>query len=118
MNARINPFLFWTPRILTIMFAGFMGLFATDVFTEEGSFIRVLGSFAIHLIPAIIIVVILVLSWKREWIGGLAFLILAIAYALYARQYLLWILIISLPLLIIGLLFLFAWFQKNKRNEA
>jgi hypothetical protein len=118
MNARINPFLFWTPRILTIVFAGFMALFASDVFAEEGDFIRALGSFAMHLIPACIIVVILVLSWKRDWIGGLAFLILAIAYTLYARQYLLWILMISLPLLIIGMLFLFAWFQKNKRNEA
>jgi general stress protein CsbA len=117
MNTQVNPVLFWTPRILTIAFAGFMGLFATDAFTGEGNAIHVMDSFLMHLIPALIIVLMLGLSWKREWIGGLTFIVMAIAYALYAYNHLLWILIISSPLFIIGVLFLAVWIQKNKRKE-
>ena len=35
MNRPIRQFLFWSPRVLTILFALFLSLFALDVF-EEG----------------------------------------------------------------------------------
>ena len=36
----IEQLLHWTPRILGILFAGFLGLFALDVFNEGHTFWR------------------------------------------------------------------------------
>lgn len=113
MKTDVNPFLVWTPRLLTIAFAGFVGLFAIDAFTEEGNTMDVMRVFLIHLTPSLIIVLILVFSWNREWIGGLTFIVLAITYAFYAQSHFWWILLISIPLFIIGILFSIVWFQKK-----
>ena len=42
MNKSVKPVLFWTPRILCILFAIFISLFALDVFGEGYGFFRVL----------------------------------------------------------------------------
>ena len=43
--------LYWAPRILSIIFAGFISLFALDVFNEGHSFWETLLALAVHLIP-------------------------------------------------------------------
>jgi len=54
--------LFWSPRILTILFIGFISLFALDVFDEELGFWQALSGFLIHLIPTYILIVTLVFA--------------------------------------------------------
>ena len=49
------------------------------------------------------------LAWHRSWIGAVAFMVLAIAYALWAGARLDWVVAISGPLMGVGLLFLFSW---------
>lgn len=54
--------LFWTPRILCLLFAVFLSLFALDVFTEGYGFWKSILALLIHLIPTWIVLVILAVS--------------------------------------------------------
>ncbi len=114
MRPQIKKAFFWTPRLLTILFAIFISVFALDAFTEGEGFTKTLIAFLIHMIPTAIIVTILVLSWKREWIGGVVFLLLGIAYTIFAVSHLSWILAISGPLFVISVLFLIGWFRRKE----
>ena len=67
----------------------------------------------VHLLPAILVVVVLAVSWRRQWIGGLAFVALAIAYAVMVRFRLDWIAVISGPLLLVGMLFFWSRWQTS-----
>jgi hypothetical protein len=112
MRPQIKKAIFWTPRLLTILFAIFISVFALDAFAAGGGFQKTLIAFTIHLIPTAIIVTILILSWKREWIGGVIFFLLGIVYAVFAFNHPQWILFISGPLFVISVLFFIGWFRR------
>jgi len=61
--------LYWTPRALCVAYAIFLGMFSLDVFNEARGFWPTLQALAMHLIPAGIVVAILVVAWRWEWIG-------------------------------------------------
>ena len=104
------------PRLLGIGVSVFLGLFALDAFRPGTPFARALTDFGIHLVPAAAVLAIVVLSWRRPWIGGVAFVLLAVAYALMVRFRLDWIIVISGPLLTVGVLFLWSWRPMQQLN--
>ena len=99
-----------------IIFIFFISLFALDSFDGENSLLEKLGAFFIHLLPSIALIVLLILSWKREWVGGIAFLILGILYVILAwgRFSVLTYFTIAGPLFIVSFLFLFNWINNKK----
>ncbi len=58
-----NKILYWTPRVLGILFAVFISIFALDVFGEYG-FPEVLVALFMHLIPTFLVVGVLLIAWK------------------------------------------------------
>ncbi len=80
MNMRMRKFLFWIPRILCILFALFLGLLFLDVFDENLGLLESVLALLIHLIPAYIVIAVLLLAWRREWIGAILFTALAVFY--------------------------------------
>jgi hypothetical protein len=100
--------LLWGPRIAGLLVAGFLALFALDAF-NEGSFVAALPAFAIHLIPSLLVLTVVAVAWKFEWIGAIAFIGLAVLYAIMVRGRLDWIVAISGPLALVGVLFLVSW---------
>lgn len=104
-----DHFLLWSPRILGIAVAVFLSLFALDALRPGTPLAQALPDFAMHLVPAAVVLAVVALSWRRPWIGGVAFVLLAAVYAVTARFRLDWILAISGPLLIVGVLFLLSW---------
>lgn len=114
MKTRTKKFLFWTPRILCMLFAGFISIFAMDVFDEKYSFRQTIFALFIHLIPAFFIIIILLLSWKWEWIGGVVFNLLGVLYIVTWKHDISAILIISGPLFILGFLFVYGWIHRKK----
>jgi heme O synthase-like polyprenyltransferase len=78
---------------------------------------RALVDFAIHLVPAGVVLAIVALSWRRAWIGGVAFVLLAAAYAVSVRRFD-WILVIAGPLLTVGVLFLWSWRNPPRLNAS
>lgn len=100
--------LYWAPRVWGIVYALFITLFALDVFQAHLPFTKELLAFAIHLIPTGIIVVVLAIAWKRDWVGAVGFIALGLLYMWITRLHFpaLAYFIISGTAFLIGLLFL------------
>ena len=98
--------LYWTPRILAILMAAFISIFALDVFEEGKSIGEIALALLIHLVPTMILVIALVVAWKRERVGGWLFLFLGVAMAAVSRLEWAALVMISLPLVVTGALFL------------
>ncbi len=115
----MNKLLYWTPRILTIIFILFLGLFALDSFEGDQSMIKKIGGFFIHLIPNFVLILILVVAWKHEWVGTLAFIMVGIAYIImfWGRFPFATYLIISGPLFLIAILFWVNWMNRKKLDN-
>jgi len=120
MKRRTKHVLFWLPRVLGILFAIFLSLFALDIF-NEGYGVRETGlALLIHLMPVLTVVAVLVLAWRRQWIGALLFSALAMAYPLLTqgRQHWSAYLVISGPLVLLGVLFILNWiYREQPQNE-
>jgi len=113
--------LFWIPRVLAIIFIGFLSLFALDVFSGEATLFQKLLGFLMHLIPSFILIIVLMISWRKPIIGGIMFMVLGGAFSVHFRIYpseLLTFLIIPFSLIAIGILFVvfgrFTYLQSKK----
>jgi hypothetical protein len=60
MNKTTKRVLFWTPRIVCILFAIFISLFAVDVFSAGYSLPKTILALLMHLIPTGVIVIVLI----------------------------------------------------------
>ena len=119
MATTSDRLLLWSPRILGILVSVFIGMFALDAFSEGKPFVQALPDFVIHLIPAFVLPGLVVASFRWPVIGAVAFIGLAIAYAVtMSRGRLDWIVTISGPLLAVGALFLWSWFQRGKLQTS
>jgi hypothetical protein len=125
---KINKGIYWTPRILSILFVLFLALFSLDVFDKSNNYTfgeTILALF-MHNIPALILLIILVISWKYEIVGGIAFILAGLLYVLLIIMNILrepsnlymtfWALQISGPAFLIGVLFLINWHKKRKKR--
>jgi hypothetical protein len=107
--------LLWSPRILGILVSAFIGVFALDAFSEGKPFLLALPDFLIHLIPAFVLAGLVAASFRRPWIGAVAFIGLAVAYAVtMSKGRLDWMLTISGPLVVVGALFVWSWLRRDK----
>jgi hypothetical protein len=104
-----SSIILWSARLLALAIGVFLALFAVDEWTSEKPPSRALTGVVLHLLPSAAMLAVVVLSWRRQWIGGLVFVALAVAYAVIVRFRLDWVLAISGPLLAAGLLFLWSW---------
>ena len=57
-----NKPLYWTPRILGILFIAFIELFALDVFDASYSLSELVVALFMHSIPALVLIVFLLIS--------------------------------------------------------
>jgi hypothetical protein len=115
MKQPANRLLLWTPRVLAILFAAFISMFAFDVFGEGYTFWETIVALVMHLVPTAAVLVALAIAWRWSWVGGILFLALGLVYILVFREGD-WIvyLLISGPLFLVGALFLCsAWAQKR-----
>ena len=120
MKALSKRLLFWTPRILCLLFAGFISLFALDVFGEARGFWPTLVALAIHLIPTWMVLAILAVAWRWEWVGGVLFNSLGAFYVLTTWGRVHWSAYVAIggPLFLMGALFLANWFLRTElRHE-
>ncbi len=123
-----NKFIYWTPRILSIVFIIFLSLFSLDVFEGNYGFWGTIVALFMHNIPSLILLIVLLISWKHEIVGGIVFILAGLLYSSIsitrvvmsspAEWYmLLWAIQIAGPAFFIGILFLIGWnsdVQKKK----
>ena len=71
----------WVPRILCILAILFISMFALDSFTPGLTIWQQIGAFLIHLIPSFILVALLIVTWKWEYIGGIIFIVIGLGFS-------------------------------------
>jgi hypothetical protein len=101
-----NKILYWTPRILAILAILFMMMFSLDCFDMGGK--DALICLVMHNIPAFIIIIVLVIAWKWELVGGILFVVAFFAAGIFFRSFNgnPASLIVIAPFLVTGLLFI------------
>lgn len=107
----------WTPRVLAIVYAIFLSLFAFDVWEMDGTFWERLGGFLIHLAPTYAILAALVVAWRWPLLGGSIFVALAVTFSVLFGWEREWqaFLLLGAPPVIIGLLFLWdGWLKRQQ----
>ncbi len=122
MKKKINRFLYWTPRVVSILFILFLMMFSLDIFEGNYGFWGTILGLFMHNIPALILAVVLLMSWRQEWIagvvftlGGVLYMILTIRSGIEWYIALSWSLIIAGPAFVIAGLFFANWFLKKKK---
>ena len=110
MTRSVKRVLFWTPRIVCILFAAFVSLFSLDVFDAGQGFWETIGGFLIHNIPTGIVLIVLAIAWRWEWIGAIVFIGLGALFLVSVWGQFPWaVVFISGPLFLVGVLFLVNW---------
>lgn len=120
MKGPVKRLIFWAPRVLCILFAIFVSVFALDVFGAGYSFGETVLALLMHLIPTAIIVVVLAISWRREWVGGVLFTALGALYFAMSWGQGQWFVnpIMSGPPILIGVLFLINWVYRAELRAS
>lgn len=120
MKQPVKRLLFWTPRVLCILYAAFISLFALDVFGEGYGFWETILALLIHLIPTGIVLIALAVAWRWEWVGAVLFTALGVWYIVMARGRADWsvYLLIPGPLFLVALLFLLNWLYRARLRPS
>lgn len=123
MANKIDKLVYWLPRILSIFFVAFLALFSLDVFEPGKSAAEIAVGLFMHNIPALVLAAIAVISWKREIVGGVVFILAGFLYIATVlagalkngfEWYMIpWFLTIAGPAFLIGALFLWGWHRKK-----
>lgn len=119
----IDRVLFWLPRLLAMAFIAFLSLFALDVFQENQGVWRTLLGLLIHLVPVFVLIAVLVVAWRWEWVGALLFGAAGVAYLMMIAgsprpplpTKMIWIAAISGPAFLVAALFLVGWLRRGTR---
>jgi hypothetical protein len=116
----VKRVVFWMPRILCVLFAVFISLFALDVFGEGYGFWETIVALLMHLIPTGIVLITLAIAWRWEWIGAILFVALGVWYLVMAWGKFDWItyLLIAGPLFLVGALFLVNWLYRAELRSS
>lgn len=112
----MSPILRWSPRLLSLLFAAFIGMFALDVFSGPWRWAALLA-FAIHLVPAFVVLAVALAGWRWPLVGALGFFALAGGYVLmvgFDRPWS-WYASISGPALLVSVLFLADWLAARSK---
>jgi hypothetical protein len=113
-----NTVLYWFPRVLCILYIVFISLFALDAFYGSNSLGYEFLAFLKHMIPSFMLIILLILSWKKELLGGILFLIAGVIFTLGYSTFQVTpvFFCISCPLFIIGVTFLMDYAVRSKSS--
>lgn len=72
------------------------------------------------MVPSFVLLIILVISWKKPYIGGSIFILISIAFTLFFRTYrtLPTFLAITLPVALVGILFILLPVLARKKPKG
>lgn len=119
MDNGLKQFLYWAPRILCLLFAAFLSIFFLDVFSEDYSFWETVVALLMHLVPTTIVLVVLAVSWRWEWVGAVMFTAFGVLYLVMAwgRFPISVYFTISGPLFLVAGLFLVNWIMRSRNTS-
>lgn len=120
MKIAMKRTLYWTPRVLCVLFAGFVSLFALDVFSAGYGIRDTIIALLIHLVPTYLVVIATAISWRYELIGACLFMGLGVWYIVMVWGKFPWMTyaMISGPLFLVGGLFLLNRLYRDELRDA
>jgi len=116
----------WLPRIICILAILFVSMFALDAFAPGLTIWQQLGAFVMHLIPSFVLLAVLLVAWKWEFIGGTIFTLIGLGLSpfIYLLNHnrngmtignsMMVVLVINIPFVLVGILFIASHFMKKK----
>ncbi|MDP4271609.1 MAG: hypothetical protein Q8909_16030 [Bacteroidota bacterium] len=118
----------WAPRIICILAILFISIFALDAFSPTLTLWQQLSGFFIHLIPSFILLALLILSWRKELLGGILFTLIGCVLSpiIYQHNFSMnhsvlmslgIILVITVPFVVVGVLFIISHFLKKDNSD-
>jgi hypothetical protein len=118
MKKRTGRLLFWAPRILCLLFAAWLSVFALDVFGEGYGFWETALALMMHLIPTALVLVVLAVAWRWERVGAVVFGLLGLLYIgwMAGQMHPFMFLFISGPLFLVAILFWLNWRYSTERH--
>lgn len=116
----------WLPRLLCIAAILFVSMFALDAFEPGIPFGQQLLNFLMHLIPTFVLILLLWVAWEKPFVGGILFAIIGVVTSplVYNLNYhrthsmmtsLSIILMITVPFIVVGILFMISQKQGKKK---
>ncbi len=128
MNSLKIKLLHWTPRIICILAILFVSIFALDAFGEGMTLWQQIKAFLMHLIPSFVLLIILIVAWKFELVGGIIFTLIGVIFSPIIFIHNLnmndsvWIsfgiiITITFPFIVTGVLFIISHYQKKKVKQ-
>lgn len=120
MTRSLKQTLVWTPRVLGILFALFLSIFALDVFGTGVGFWATLLALVMHLLPVGVLVIGLIFAWRWEWVGAVLFLGFGIWYLATAWGHFPLVVygVIAGPAFLVGILFLIDWLYRTELRST
>jgi hypothetical protein len=126
ISARLT---FWLPRIICILAIVFISIFALDAFDPNLTIWQQIQAFAMHLIPSFTLLLVLLIAWKWELVGGIIFLLIGIGLSplVFMHNFRmngsismsLWIITtITFPFILIGMMFIYGHRRKGKQTPV
>ncbi|MBW2963978.1 hypothetical protein KY363_00825 [Candidatus Woesearchaeota archaeon] len=123
MKKKVNKFVYWSPRVLSIIFIIFLALMSLDIFEGHYGFWGTILGLFMHNIPTFILIAVLIVSWKREIVGAIGYAFAGLLYAVlvlttvikdgFEWYYLAWIVQISGIAFFIAIMFYLCWRKKR-----
>lgn len=115
----------WLPRIICILAILFISMFALDAFDPQKTIWQQIGHFLMHLVPSFILIILLIIAWKKELTGGIIFTIIGLGFSPlifmhnYSMNQSIWmssiaVLLTSIPFAVVGILFILSHRLKQR----
>jgi len=120
--------LHWAPRVLAMLAILFVSMFSLDAFHASVPLKDQILDWLMHMLPSFVLIIVLVIAWKWENIGGIIFLSVGLAFSPYVfwgnytHNHSIWlsffiILTITFPFMLTGFLFMLSYYTKKKAKE-
>lgn len=119
----------WIPRGITILAILLVSMFAADAFQSGFTFWQNLWALFVHLIPSFVLLIILIIAWKWELLGGLLFILVGVGMSPFIYRHnvnvnhftvaasMKVLLIITFPFVVAGVLFIISHVRRRKQQD-
>ncbi len=114
MDPTRSRVLLWALRGLGLAFTAFLSVFALDALDAGYGVAETALVFLVHLAPAALVAGALAVAWRRERVGAVLFVAIALAYVWMSQGRWWWI--VPAPLLAIGTLFLLSGALRRRAS--
>lgn len=144
MKKKVRWFVFWPPRILSVLFIALLIYLSAGHLSVRMGWQQFLTDLLLYNIPTLVLMVVLIVSWEIEILGGILYLLAGAGYPFYAaslagtrpwlpsipwEKWTPWCpsvpilghsfdLAVVVPLLLTGILFVINWIWKRKIKAA